>query len=52
LPRGTKTIRKWSGAERCQECTPKLANQCTIFDRDKGIGSIPPNLREKEQAQG
>jgi hypothetical protein len=31
----------------CLSCREKRSTECVIFDRDKGVGSIPANLRER-----
>jgi hypothetical protein len=44
---GQKRPRSLNGIGRCAECAAKLADQFTVYDRDKGLGSLPPNLRGK-----
>jgi hypothetical protein len=31
---------------RCPECRTQLASRLVIYDRDRGIGAIPPNLQK------
>jgi hypothetical protein len=45
---GEKYRGGWASLGRCAECAVKYAAQCVVYDRDKGIGRLPPNLVGKE----
>ena len=38
----------FTGVGRCRECQAKFTEQFVIYDRDKKVGSLPPNLKGKE----
>jgi hypothetical protein len=39
----------FAASGRCTECAAKYAAQFTVYDRDKGIGTLPANLRDRVQ---
>jgi hypothetical protein len=38
---------KFHSVGRCPECRATLSAQFLIYDRDKGVGALPSNLRGK-----
>jgi hypothetical protein len=39
----------FAGLGRCPVCAAKHSARFTVYDRDKGIGTLPANLRERAQ---
>lgn len=33
----------------CRACLQAFLDSCTVYDRDRGLGQLPPNLRKYEE---
>jgi hypothetical protein len=44
---GEKFRMEYGRSSRCLECAAKISERFVVYDRDKGVGSLPANLKGK-----